>query len=123
MCFYRDASRCANMAMFAIDSAEPFLMTLADGYMGLGLDFGFGGKPSNTRNILDQMIENSVIQKKMFGLYTKMSNDTEARSQIRFGGYNDVLFEKSELGKYAHEIVWIPTVNEKSWMIEAPVID
>ena len=64
------------------------------------------------------MVEHDLIQKKMFGIYTKMRNDTDDTSQIRFGGYNEDLFQKDMMGQNVHDLVWIPTIDETSWKIE-----
>ena len=59
----------------------------------------------------------------MFGLYTKMKNDTNDTSQIRFGGYNERLFKRDSEGKVSHELIWIPTISKTSWKIECRTID
>ena len=69
------------------------------------------------------MLEKQLIHKKMFGLYTKMKNETDDTSQIRFGGYNEELFKKDILGKISHELVWIPTISDNSWKIECQQIN
>ena len=69
-------------------------------------------------NVLDQMIEHQIIDKKTFGMYTKMKNETEDTSQIRFGGWNEDLFEKDSMGNKVRELVWIPTLSETSWKLE-----
>ena len=63
------------------------------------------------------MVDASMIDKKVIGIYTKMRNNTEDLSQIRFGGYNEDLFEKDVFGKISHELVWIQTVSPTSWKL------
>lgn len=56
MCFYggsHDSSKCARYSMFAVDSADPFFMIMADGVLGLGIDVAYGGRPGDSMNILD----------------------------------------------------------------------
>lgn len=69
------------------------------------------------------MLEHHVIEQRVFGIYTKVKNDTSDTSQIRFGGYNQDLFEKDLLGRVSHDLVWIPTVSSNSWKLECPQID
>jgi len=121
MCMERD--KCAQFSMFAVDSADPFFMIMADGVLGLGIDVAYGGTPGDSMNVLDQMIDHQIIQKRIFGLYTKVKNDTDDTSQVRFGGYNEDLFEKDENGQVSHELVWIPTLTTNSWMLQCPQID
>ena len=49
MCFGTGESQCETISMFAIERAEPSFYILSDGYMGLGIDTAYGGKP----NVLD----------------------------------------------------------------------
>ena len=64
-----------------------------------------------------------MIDKKKFGLYIKMRNETDDTSQIRFGGYNEDLFKKDMFGRTSHELVWIPTISNNSWKIKVQQID
>jgi hypothetical protein len=61
------------------------------------------------------MIDKGMIQDKLFGVYTSLSNDTS--SEIRFGSVNHDLIDE------ASNQVWIPTVNNQSWEIHLEGFD
>lgn len=57
-----------------------------------------------------------MIDKKIFSIYTQMSNLTDTPSQIRFGAYNTALFSGTELW-------WINTLNRSTWQLPLSRLD
>ena len=111
-----DPSVCLmNFHLFGITAAKPFFSANGDGYMGLGLGNTLGDN-NNEYSFLSQLKEHGLIDKKIFSVYTQMSNKTDNPSQIRFGSYNSDLFEGTELH-------WIDTLNEKTWQFKLAQVD
>lgn len=63
------------------------------------------------------MVSHKLIEKKMFGVYTKNANGTDIPSQIRFGGYNEDLLQAGQ------ELVWINTNTTSSWAVTLQAFD
>lgn len=102
--------KCAqSFYMFGIDLAQPYFFISGDGYIGLGLGNG-GGNDTVSYSTLDQMVEHKIISKKMFGLYTRNSNENTP-SQIRFGDYNP------DLVKDGQSFEWVHTHSDDSWVV------
>jgi hypothetical protein len=111
MACYSEIDACGGgMEFYGIHSAAPSLSSNADGYLGLGFE-------NEQYNTLNQMVEKGMINDKLFGIYTSMSNDTIHSSQIRFGGVNTDLIDNEK------DQVWIPTVHNQSWEIHLEAFD
>jgi hypothetical protein len=95
-----------NFNVFGISATKPFFTANGDGYMGLGLGDSLGDH--NQFSFLSQLKDHGLIDKKIFSIYTQMSNLTDTPSQIRFGAYNTALFNGTELW-------WINTLNSSTW--------
>lgn len=97
-----------NFQLLGIEKAAPFYTANGDGYLGLGLGKSIDG--TNDFNFLAQLKQHGLIDKKIFSVYTQMSNSTDNPSQIRFGGVNDNLWQ-------GNPMVWLDTVAEDSWKV------
>ena len=97
-----------NFQLLGINKATPFFTANGDGYMGLGLGKSIDG--SEDFNFLAQLKDHGLIDKKIFSVYSQMSNSTDNPSQIRFGAQNENLFEGDSLH-------WLDTIAEDSWKV------
>ena len=86
-------SQCGeDLVAFGIKKSDPLWWPLADGYMGLGAGSGYDN--THETSFLNQMHKNGMIDEKIFGIHTRMTNSTEDPTTIRFGGYNEEQFKE-----------------------------
>ena len=110
-CLRSSIEACAqDLVVFAIKQAKPAFSTLGDGYMGLSTGSGFDNAMESS--LLYQMYDSGMIKSKVFGVHTHMFNSTQDPSQIRFGGFNEKLFEEG------HDLMMIETSSKSSWQIK-----
>ena len=78
----------------------------------MGLSTGNGFDNAMESSLLYQMYDSGMIKSKVFGVHTHMFNSTQDPSQIRFGGFNEELFEEG------HDLMMIQTSSKSSWEIK-----
>lgn len=64
-----------DLVAFGAKSSSPLWWPLADGYMGLGAGEGYDN--THETNFLNLMHKSGMIDEKIFGIHTRMTNSTE----------------------------------------------
>jgi len=58
--------------MYSIETADPLLYIVGDGYLGLGLDDGHEDEAGTSYSTLWQLKKHGIIDKLQFGIFAKM---------------------------------------------------
>lgn len=78
--------RCATLKIMGGNKASPRALFLkGHGFLGLGVGETQIGYRDQKLSALDQFLEMGLIDKKMFGIDTALTNSTNYNSTIRFG--------------------------------------
>jgi len=107
VCIFKKDGLCAKSFKFlAVSKMDPSMLDI-DGGIGLAPDDLANG-PSFIATLQDQ----TIISEKKFGLIIGPKNQSDIKSTITIGGYDETMFKDE-----SKVINWYPIVNQARWEI------